>query len=38
LLEKKNEENRKSYVEVLKGKNRDQPKSKKNIEDKSSRR
>jgi hypothetical protein len=38
LLEKKNEENRKSYAEVLKGRNHGQPKSKKNIEDTSSRR
>jgi hypothetical protein len=38
LLEKKNEENRKSYVEVLKGRNHGQPKSKKTIEDTSSRR
>jgi predicted nucleic acid-binding Zn-ribbon protein len=37
LLEKKNEENRKSYVEVLKGRNHGQPESKKNIEDTSSR-
>jgi hypothetical protein len=29
LLEKKNEENRKSYVEVLKGSNHGQPESKK---------
>ena len=29
LLEKKNEENRKSYAEVLKGRNHGQPKSKK---------
>jgi hypothetical protein len=36
LLEKKNEENRKSYVEVLKGRNHGQPKSKKTIEDTSS--
>jgi hypothetical protein len=33
LLEKKNEENRKSYAEVLKGRNHGQPKSKKTIED-----
>jgi hypothetical protein len=33
LLEKKNEENRKSYEEVLKGKNHGQPESKKTIED-----
>jgi hypothetical protein len=33
LLEKKNEENRKSYAEVLKGRNHIQPKSKKTIED-----
>jgi hypothetical protein len=38
LLEKKNEENRKSYVEVLKGRNHDQQESKKTIEDTSSRR
>jgi chromosome segregation ATPase len=38
LLEKKNEENRKSYVEVLKGKNHGQLESKKTIEDTSSRR
>jgi hypothetical protein len=38
LLEKKNEENRKSYVEVLKGRNHDQLESKKTIEDTSSRR
>jgi hypothetical protein len=38
LLEKKNEENRKSYVEVLKGRNHGQPESKKTIEDTSSRR
>jgi chromosome segregation ATPase len=31
LLEKKNEENRKSYVEVLKGRNHGQPESKKTI-------
>jgi hypothetical protein len=37
LLEKKNEENRKSYAEVLKGRNHGQPKSKKTIEDKYSR-
>jgi septal ring factor EnvC (AmiA/AmiB activator) len=37
LLEKKNEENRKSYAEVLKGRNHGQPKSKKTIEDTSSR-
>jgi hypothetical protein len=36
LLEKKNEENRKSYAEVLKGRNHGQPKSKKTIEDTSS--
>jgi hypothetical protein len=36
LLEKKNEENRKSYGEVLKGRNHGQPKSKKIIEDTSS--
>jgi hypothetical protein len=33
LLEKKNEETRKSYVEVLKGRNHGQPESKKTIED-----
>jgi hypothetical protein len=33
LLEKKNEENRKSYAEVIKGRNHGQPKSKKTIED-----
>jgi hypothetical protein len=38
LLEKKNEENRKSYEEVLKGRNHGQPESKKTIEDTSSRR
>jgi hypothetical protein len=38
LIEKKNEENRKSYAEVLKGRNHGQPESKKNIEDTSSRR
>jgi hypothetical protein len=38
LLEKKNEENRKSYVEVLKGRNHGQPESKKTIEDTFSRR
>jgi hypothetical protein len=38
LLEKKNEENRKSYAEVLKGRNHGQPESKKTIEDTSSRR
>jgi chromosome segregation ATPase len=37
LLEKKNEENRKSYVEVLKGRNHGQPESKKTIKDTSSR-
>jgi hypothetical protein len=37
LLEKKNEENRKSYAEVLKGRNHDQPESRKTIEDTSSR-
>jgi hypothetical protein len=36
LLEKKNEENRKSYAEVLKGMNHGQPESKKTIEDTSS--
>ena len=38
LLEKKNEENRKSYAEVLKGRNRGQLESKKTIKDTSSRR
>jgi hypothetical protein len=38
FLGKKNEENRKSYAEVLKGRNHGQPKSKKTIEDTSSRR
>jgi chromosome segregation ATPase len=38
LLEKKNEENRKSYAEVFKGRNHGQPESKKTIEDTSSRR
>jgi hypothetical protein len=38
LLEKKNEVNKKSYVEVLKGRNHGQPESKKAIEDTSSRR
>jgi chromosome segregation ATPase len=33
LLEKKNEENRKSYEEVIKGRNHGQPKSKKTIKD-----
>jgi hypothetical protein len=33
LLEMKNEENRKSYAEVLKGRNHGQPESKKTIED-----
>jgi hypothetical protein len=37
LLEKKNEENRKSYAEVLKGRNHGQPESKNTIEDTSSR-
>jgi hypothetical protein len=37
LLEKKNEENRKSYAEVLKGRNHGQPEYKKTIEDTSSR-
>ena len=37
LLEKKNEENRKSYAEVLKGRNHGQLESKKTIEDTSSR-
>jgi hypothetical protein len=38
LLEMKNEENRKSYAEVVKGRNHGQPESKKTIEDTSSRR
>jgi chromosome segregation ATPase len=38
FLEKKNEENRKSYVEVLKGMNHGQPESKKTNKDTSSRR
>jgi chromosome segregation ATPase len=38
FLEKKNEENRKSYAEVLKGRNHGQLESKKTIEDTSSRR
>jgi hypothetical protein len=38
LLEKNNKENRKTYVEVLKGRNHSQPESKKTIEDTSSRR
>jgi hypothetical protein len=38
LLENKNEENRKSYAEVLKGRNHGQPESKKTIEETSSRR
>jgi hypothetical protein len=37
LLEKKNEEYRKSYAEILKGRNHGQPESKKTIEDTSSR-
>jgi hypothetical protein len=37
LLEKKNEENRKSYAEVLKGRNHGQPESNKIVEDTSSR-
>jgi hypothetical protein len=37
FLENKNEENRKSYVEVLKGRNHGQLESKKNTEDTSSR-
>src|ERR1700722_20238432 len=37
LLEKRNEENRKSYAEALKGRNHGQPESKKPIEDTSSR-
>jgi hypothetical protein len=36
LLEKKNEENRKSYAEVIKGRNHGQPESKKTIKDTSS--
>jgi hypothetical protein len=38
LLEKKNEEDRKTYVEVLKGRNHGQPESKKTIKDTYSRR
>jgi hypothetical protein len=38
LLEKKIEENRKSYAEVLKGRNHGQPESYKTIEDTYSRR
>jgi hypothetical protein len=38
FLEKKNEENRKSYEKVLKGRNHGQPESNKTIEDTSSRR
>jgi hypothetical protein len=38
LLEKKNEENRKSYAEIIKGRNHGQPQSKKTIKDTSSRR
>jgi hypothetical protein len=38
LLENKNEQNRKSYAEVIKGRNNVQPESKKTIEDTSSRR
>jgi hypothetical protein len=38
LLKKKNEENRKSYAKVFKGRNHDQPESKKTTEDTSSRR
>ena len=38
MLEKKNEENRKSYAEVLKGRNHGQPEYKKTIEDTYSRR
>jgi hypothetical protein len=38
LLENKNEENRKSYAELIKGRNYGQPKSKKTIEDTYSRR
>ena len=37
MLEKKNEESRKSYVKVLKGKNHGQLEFKKTIEDTSSR-
>jgi hypothetical protein len=37
LLENNNEENKKSYVEVLKGRNHGQPESMKTIKDKSSR-
>jgi hypothetical protein len=37
LLENKNEENRKSYAEVIKGRNHGQPESKKTTEDTSSR-
>jgi hypothetical protein len=37
LIEKKNEENRKSYAEVLKGRNHGQLESKKTIDDTSSR-
>jgi hypothetical protein len=37
LLEKNNEESRKSYAEVIKGRNHGQPKFKKTIEDTSSR-
>jgi chromosome segregation ATPase len=37
LQEKKNEENRKSYAEILKGRNHGQPESKKTIENTSSR-
>jgi hypothetical protein len=33
LLEKKNEENRKSYAKLLKGRNHGQPESKKTIDD-----
>jgi hypothetical protein len=38
LLEKNNEENRKSYAKILKGRNHGQPESKKTIEDTYSRR
>jgi hypothetical protein len=38
LIEKRNEENKKSYAEVLKGRNHGQPESKKTIEDTFSRR
>jgi uncharacterized protein YhaN len=38
LIEKRNEKNRKSYAEILKGRNHGQPESKKTIEDTYSRR